>query len=364
MKMRKTTLVIFYFFLLILFFTSCGKEKWEGRIYTEQGVTVVENKGSGLWGKQSSEKIRFTENLSLGVEEGEDYLMFHHLRNVAVDSGLNIYISDGGNYRLLKFNKQGNFLWSTGRKGQGPGEFRYPGKVVVTLSGDIAVLDSPFIHFFDIQGKFQRTVKLRKSFKNVIFLPDGRLFVNIFLKGKPGVAAEYYSSEGEFLEKFPDEYRYGPKMSPNLGASIGDGYFQLIENKIYLSLPDQYEIREYDLDGKILRNIKRDIKLKPPNIMVMDGGRGVSVYSSDCSGPCFLYQRKILINCLTLVEKKSEREYESERFFDFFNEKGQFLGSYRLPENTTLNIIDSENKFYFIQWEPFPKVIRSTLEIK
>jgi len=359
--MKKVTLSIF--FLITLVFPCCNKEKWEGRIYEEKGVTVVENKGQGLWGTQSGEKIEFIEELFLGIEEGEDYLMFFGLRNVAVDSELNIFILDGGNHRLLKFDKDGNFLWSAGRKGQGPGEFQYPGKVVITHSEDLAVLDSRSILFFDNQGKFIRSIKIGKSFSNVTFLPDGRLFVNLFLRGQPGLAAEYYSSDGKFLEKFPDEYRYGPEMSPNIGASIGGGNFQLVGDKVYLSIPNQYEIREYSSEGKMLRNIKRDIKLKPPNIIVSAGGRGVSVRPSDCSGPCFFVKQDMLINCLTLVEKKSETEYPTERFLDFFNEKGQFLGSYKLPEGYSLNTIDLEGRFYFIQWNPFPRVIRSRLKL-
>lgn len=67
---------------------------------------------------------------------------------------------------------------------------------------------------------------------------------------------------------------------------------------------------------------------------------------------------------LMLVERKAEREFEIKLYLDFFNEKGQFLGSYKLPEETGLNTIDHENNFYFVQQEPFPRVIRSTLDIK
>jgi hypothetical protein len=362
MRLKKETL--FVISLLILIFSSCKKEKWEGKIYKESGVTIVENRGAGMWGKESSEKVEFIQELSVGVEEGEDYLMFFRLRDIAVDVDQNLYVLDGGNHRLLKFDRDGNFIWQTGREGQGPGEFQYPGRLSITQDRNIAVLDERFVQYFDDQGKFLKSFRTEKSFRNMTFLADGRLFVNIMLRGQPGISAEYYSAKGEFLKRFPDEYRYGPKMSPNLGASIGGGFFQIMDNKIYLSVPDQYEIREYDIEGKMLRRIKRDIKLKPPNIKVSQGGRGVSVYPSDSSGPCYLYKDEYIINCLTLVEKISDTEYESERLLDFFNEKGQYLGSYALPDAYTLKAIDSEEKFYFIQWNPFPRIIRSTLKLE
>lgn len=340
---------------------SCKKDNWEGQIYVDQGVTIIENNGPGLWDKQSREKVEFIEELTLGVEDGEDHLMFYRLRSTAVDSELNLYVLDGGNHRLLKFNRDGQLLWNTGRQGQGPGEFEYPGKVFITPTEDLAVEDGRSIHFFDKKGKYQRSIKIGKSFSDVTFLPDGRLFINLFLRGQPGLAVEYYSIEGELLETFPVEYRYGPEMGSNMRASIGGGIFQWIDGEIYLSLPDRYEIRKYDISGNLLKKTQRDIKFKPPNIKVMSGGMGVSVRPSDSSGPCFFYQKEFLINCRYKVEKISEIEYFIEQFLDFFNQKDQFLGSVKLPQDYSLGTIDSEGKFYFIQRDPFPRIIRSRL---
>ncbi len=353
---------IFILFLIIIpFFFTC-KKGWEGKIYMEKGVKIIENTGDGLWEKKIKEKIKFKETLSIGKEEGEDYLMFHSFLRVAIDSDSNIYILDARNHRVLKFDKNGNFIWKTGRKGQGPGEFQYPMEIVISPSGEIAVRESRKIHFFNNIGKYLRTINLEKTINGLQFLPDGRLFINIFVMGQPGVAAEFYSKDGKFLSKFPDKYRYGPKLPPTLGVTIVEGGFKFLNNKFYLSIPDKYEIREYDLKGNLLKKIKRKIKLKPPNIELFAGGRGVRVYPSDDCGPCFLYKGKFLINKLTLVEKKG-KDYESNSFLDFFNEKGQFLGSYPLPENTRIETIDHAGNFYFVEYEPYPRVIRSTLEI-
>lgn len=358
--MRKLTL--FILILMVIFSTICYKEKWKGRIYKEAGVPVIESEGSGIWGDEINRKIKFKENLSLGVEEGEEFLMFHSELDVAVDSESNIFVLDIRNHRLLKFDKQGNFIWKAGRKGQGPGEFQNPSEVAVSLSKEIWVLDSPsFLHLVNAQGKYQRTINLKGLCSNFQFLPDGRLFISRPTMGQMGIAAEYYSIEGEFLEKFPDEYRYGPKLPSWAGGGFGGG-FRFLEDKIYLSLPDKYEIREYDLEGKLLGKIKRDFKLKLPEIRMYQTG-GIMT-ASNVIGPCFLYKRKMILNMLMLVEKKAEGEAEFHIFLDFFNEKKQFLGSYKLPEYTWLNAIDHENNLYFVQQEPYPRIIRSTLDIK
>ncbi len=348
---------------MAIFSTNCCKEKWQGKIYKEQGVTVIESEGSGIWGDKINEKVTFKENLSLGVEEGEEFLMFHTELDLAVDSELNIYVLDIRNHRLLKFDKQGNFIWKAGRRGQGPGEFRNPSEVVLSPSEEIWVLDLPtLIHLFDAKGKYQRTMNLKGRCNNFYFLPDGRLFINRTTRGQMGIAADYYSIEGEFLEKFPDEYRFGPNLPSWAGGSLGGGGYQFLEGKIYMILPDEYEIREYDLEGKLLGKIKRDFKLKPP--VIKEFQRGYIMRALNVIGSCFLYKKKMLLNMLMLVEEKAEQDVEVKFYLDFFNEKGQFLGSYKLPEETTLNTIDHEDNFYFVQQEPFPRVVRSILDIK
>ncbi|MFO7979783.1 MAG: hypothetical protein R6V00_02980, partial [Candidatus Aminicenantes bacterium] len=252
------------------------------------------------------------------------------------------------------------------RKGQGPGEFQYPRNITFSPERELVVGDGRRVHFFSKQGEYLRTVRLNKMWQNFYFLPDGRILVSIFVRGRPGVAAEFHTSEGEFIEKFPDEYRYGPELSMGGGVSIGGVGIQLLGDQIYFALPDQYEIRTYDLEGNLLAKIKRNIKLKPPNIKIVSvrGHSGVSVYPSDCSGPCYKVGQKYLINCLRLVEKKDEKKYDTKKFLEFFNAEGQFLKRIELPGNRELITIDSQENFYFIQTDPFPKIIRASLKIQ
>jgi hypothetical protein len=126
-------------------------------------------------------------------------------------------------------------------------------------------------------------------------------------------------------------------------------------------LPDKYEIWKYDLEGKLLGKIKRDFKLKPP--VIRESSTGLIVRALNVIGPLLSLQGKMFLNMLMLVEEKAEQEVELKFYLDFFNEKGQFLGSYKLPEETTLNTIDHKDNFYFVQQLLFPGVVRSILDI-
>lgn len=51
---------------------------------------------------------------------------FPSIRNVAVDSQNNVYVVDGGNRRIQKFNKYGEFILKWGEEGEGDAQFHAP----------------------------------------------------------------------------------------------------------------------------------------------------------------------------------------------------------------------------------------------
>ena len=83
------------------------------------------------------------------------------------------------------------------------------------------------------------------------------------------------------------------------------GDFKVFGNRLFLSLPDKYEIREYTMEGKLLKKIRRDIKLKPP--FLEDGYRFIT---KDISGPCYLTSKGFLINKLHLKKEKKNDDID------------------------------------------------------
>lgn len=344
------------FFVINLLIFPYPQEKWKGKFFKEGDVTVVENRGEGIWGRNIGEKILLKENLSLGVEYGDENQIFGWI-DVAVDSSQNIYIPDQQNHRILKFDKNGKFIWKAGREGQGPGEFQYPDRIRITNDGKLAVSDDRAIHFCDSKGNYLKTSKLGKYLNNFEFLKDGRVLISYLPKGQAGWSAEFYSKDLKPLKKFPDEYFYGPKFSPNLGAGVGEG-FTLSRDKIFLCLPDRYEIREYDIEGKTLRKIRRDLHLRPPEIKITGGCSGISIRGRDSCGPSFILRNGMIVNFLRIFG-----ENKKESFLDFYSEEGKFLGSIKI-EDDSLILVDENDNFYFILSEPFTKLIRKSITFR
>ena len=77
-----------------------------------------------------------------------------------IDLNQNIFVLDIQNHKLIKFDRNGQFQWKTGRKGQGPGEIEVPSDIRVTNDGGIVIADQGGkLHYFDKDGNFHNMIK-------------------------------------------------------------------------------------------------------------------------------------------------------------------------------------------------------------
>ena len=145
---------------------SSGKllNSWgAGLFIMPHGLAV--DKENNIWvtdvGMQQVFKFSHEGKLLMTLGEarkpGIDSLHFNYPTDVASAPDGSIYVSDGyRNSRVVKFSKEGKYLFEWGRKGTGEGEFDTPHAIDVDSRGNVYVADmeNNRIQKFDAAGKF------------------------------------------------------------------------------------------------------------------------------------------------------------------------------------------------------------------
>lgn len=93
-----------------------------------------------------------------GDSAGQPTDLFNRPTDVAWDAAGDIFVADGlGNARIAKFDKEGKFAKSWGKKGTAPGEFANVRSIAVDAQGNVYAADggNKRIQVFDNDGNFK-----------------------------------------------------------------------------------------------------------------------------------------------------------------------------------------------------------------
>ncbi len=107
--------------------------------------------------------------------------------DVALGPGGEIYVSDGVNHRIIKFNSQGKFLSSIGKKGSAKGYLKSPLGIDVGKNGHIYVADTgnKRVQVFSAEGKFVKLIpapgKIKKTESDITDVAVDKSSQRVFL---------------------------------------------------------------------------------------------------------------------------------------------------------------------------------------
>ena len=123
------------------------------------------------------------KNMAGEWHDADNYPLFDRPSDIAFGKDGEIYVSDGyGNSRIMKFDREGNFIKTWGSKGTAPGEFNLPHSIVVDATGRVYVCDrtNRRVQIFDSEGNFIEEwthvgapYGLCISQENFLFMADG-----------------------------------------------------------------------------------------------------------------------------------------------------------------------------------------------
>lgn len=193
--------------------------KWKGTIEDEDGIKVIRNPKEPLYGEITFE---LEEDLSIGNEEDESY-MFYQARDIKVNSQGDIFVLDAGNHRVQKFDKNGTYIQTIGKKGQGPGEFADTYEMFIDNQNILYVSGMRMIHIFNNKGEFIRNVAIPITQINFAVNTNGNFVLSGFITSEKG------QNYGVFITE-PDG-----KIIKNISEFPGINIFRSGKSMLFLS---------------------------------------------------------------------------------------------------------------------------------
>jgi hypothetical protein len=163
---------------------------------------------------------------------------------------------------VFKFDSQGKFVKSFVRRGQGPGEIEWGGTVVVDNQDRVIAKDPSKSKFllYDNDGRFLKEIYLPRNLDIEAPLPNGGYLISWQDTG-PDLATDHV---GLCDSNFRNIQSLGAHSFSNLMGTVKPkvGEDKLIQTaskgKIYVGYSKNgYEIGVYDLEGNMLRKIRK-----------------------------------------------------------------------------------------------------------
>jgi hypothetical protein len=272
-------------FILVVVLTGCGQTpppETYVAIQDSSGVRIVEYRA-------------FPEDLPryvLDLDDGSTFdshstgLDLFGVRGAFLNSDGHVVVADGGNFRILRFAREGQVISSTGRNGQGPGEFSNLTLVAPWLADSLLAWDvaARRLSVFTSEGLFVRTFSLARSdsvrggFVSDVF-QDGSILATGFTDtgGQVTTGRHRYPSPAYHFDA-------DGSLSANLGSIPGtEIYFEAIDggfhttpalfsrstkklacqDRLVLASNDTYQFETLTPDGTLVQLVRHADPPKP-----------------------------------------------------------------------------------------------------
>jgi len=328
------------FILIGLFvYGSIGQPaQWKGKIETVDGVKVVRNPNEPLYGDI---KLELEEDLKIGNPNDENYL-FYRVRGFDVDKEGNMYVADMSNFRIQKFDKDGKYLLTFGRQGQGPGEFDLPTAVhIEEKTGNILVQDQAYtIEIFAPDGKPIRSIRLENAFQGFSITPDGTIIA--LMRVTAGNTANHrlskINAEGKAAQVFVDvpytmyiEQRAGGTISATTGYELAVQFDRIGDSFVY-GYSKEYAFSIMDFAGKPLLQFTKDEPA--PKFTAKEKARLKKLSLPENKPYFYAVYTDDLGRIYVQTNKTWAEEDVSRKEVDVFSRDGYFLYRTTLPKYT------------------------------
>lgn len=371
------------FLSVLIINISCGKQKteWKGTIKEVDGITIVKNPNKGIWDLKEKVEVSIIKVHQIGQLYGPEEFLFVHITDVTVDSIGDIYVADRRLNNIRKFNKDGEYLLTIGRQGQGPGDFQNIRTISVNNHDDLIVFDNALrrISLFSHDGE---NIKTTKKLMTDSWISPSKIFVTdlnyVFFGKLSGNLKLFHEFDRDWNivksyinYEFIDNKEFEEQM---LGAFPGNCFFQNSEGIVYTKYYFDNKIFFYK-NNKLIKMVIRESDIKKPyKIQVFHNvikamytknteydtrlfGQDMAFFvkTNQCSLGLFQLSDGLIANFLRIKKSKDLWEMGVE----LYDSEGIFLKYSKIGENLYYDIryIDSNDLFYAIDRKEYDKVL-------
>lgn len=252
--------------LAIVASPACSKRTadagWKAEVAVVDGIRTVKNPENPRNGEFVFDLV---EDLAIGNDKDDAYL-FPEGVTVSIDDNGVFYVCDYGNRRVQVYGRDGTFVRTLGRVGQGPGEYRFPSSVLLDESGNILVSDARSLVVFSREGLFLRNILLKAFLPMPMAGPGGTIIgttqPNPRAEGGPKNELIQLGPDGERLRTLAEFPIYGVSKDGILRHwyTGGISYCRRTADSVYYGFSQDYRIRVIDGEGRVLLDFSKPEK--------------------------------------------------------------------------------------------------------
>ena len=363
MKSETKVSSIVLFLSIFILSVSCQNQKaeWKGIIEEKNGVTVIKNPKEPIY---DDVVFSLEEELSIGETEGREEYMFNRIA-IDVDDDGNLYILDNIAIEVRVFDKYGNYLYSIGQKGQGPGEMQRPSlpPFQITLQKEILVSDPPTrrIIFYSLQGDYLRQISTA-SIRGIFYLlkidSKGNFIVKLLYAPVFEIKQELKMFDSELSPLVSLKTLKGGGYIPGVIRLFGPSISFILtqDNKIIWGISSKYEFYILNSNAKVMKMIYKDYdRVEIPEKYkerikerYRRAGRKVKLHFPK-HFPAFSEMNIDDEGRLIVQTYERVKDKEQYYYFDVFDPIGKYIAKIPIKAGQTRQYIWKKNKLYTVE---------------
>lgn len=237
------------------------------------GTSCSENKKNKI---NKLNKLSFKPEIVIGNDTTNNDGWFVLLNDFCVLPNGDIYGVDYRGKKVKVFNKNGNPLFSFGRKGRGPGEFLYPTQINAYKDKYIFVSDPgrKNISKFNIKGEFIKLINFKDRIVKFEIFNNGNIVVEtvkiIYNNLSQSLGKLQLLNNDLITIKSSIYEKQGSPLAWVTGTNDGQRFtttipfhpslqWDIIQDRLYVGFTNKFEILIFNENGTLIGKIKKEI---------------------------------------------------------------------------------------------------------